>query len=61
VSLNSIHRTQPLAGSGRTDEALAELDDVRPLFVTAFGADSTQVRNLGKQVRRRREKGGRPG
>jgi hypothetical protein len=34
------------------DEALAELQAVRPLLVETLGADSTQVRNLDKQAAR---------
>ena len=36
------------------DEALTELKAVRPLLADAFGADSTQVRNLNKQIDRLR-------
>ncbi|WP_432931970.1 protein kinase domain-containing protein [Microbispora sp. CA-135349] len=43
---------QMLASSGRPDEALTELKAVRPLLADAFGADSTQVRNLDKQINR---------
>ena len=41
-----------LAAAGRADDALAELESVRPLLVVAFGADSTQVRNLDKHIDR---------
>jgi serine/threonine protein kinase len=43
---------QLLAADGYPDEALAELQAVRPLLIGAFGADSTQVRNLDKQAAR---------
>ncbi|MGI8814677.1 MAG: protein kinase domain-containing protein [Pseudonocardia sp.] len=43
---------QMLAAAGYPDEALAELEAVRPLLADAFGADSTQVRNLDKQIER---------
>jgi serine/threonine protein kinase len=43
---------QLLATDGRTDEALAELQAVRPLLSEVFGLDSTQVRNLDKQAAR---------
>ncbi|MER5596078.1 hypothetical protein [Streptomyces sp. NPDC002265] len=43
---------QMLAASGHLDEALAELEAVRPLLTAAFGSDSTQVRNLDKQIHR---------
>jgi len=43
---------QLLAAEGYPDEALAELQAVRPLLAEAFGPDSTQVRNLDKQVAR---------
>jgi tetratricopeptide (TPR) repeat protein len=43
---------QLLATDGHPDEALAELQAVRPLLVEAFGQESTQVRNLDKQARR---------
>jgi serine/threonine protein kinase len=45
---------QMLAYSGRPDEALTELEAVRRLLVDAFGTDSTQVRNLDKQINRLR-------
>ncbi|TMR93048.1 serine/threonine protein kinase [Nonomuraea basaltis] len=41
---------QMLASSGRPDEALTELKAVRSLLADAFGTDSTQVRNLDKQI-----------
>lgn len=41
---------QMLAAAGRSDEALIELRSVRPLLAEAFGADSTQVRNLDKHL-----------
>ena len=43
---------QMLAAAGHPDEALTELEAVRPLLADAFGADSTQVRNLDKQIDR---------
>jgi serine/threonine protein kinase len=43
---------QMLAGSGQPDDALVELEAVRPLLVDTFGAESTQVRNLDKQIDR---------
>lgn len=45
---------QMLAASGHPEEALAELQAVRPLLADAFGADSTHVRNLDKQIDRLR-------
>jgi serine/threonine protein kinase len=43
---------QLLAADGYPDEALAELQAVRPLLADVFGPDSTQVRNLDKQAAR---------
>ena len=43
---------QMLAAAGYPDEALTELEAVRPLLAGIFGADSTQVRNLNKQIDR---------
>jgi hypothetical protein len=43
---------QLLAADGYPDEALAELQAVRPLLAAAFGPDSTHVRNLDKQAAR---------
>jgi len=43
---------QLLAADGYPDEALAELQAVRPLLADTFGPDSTQVRNLDKQAAR---------
>jgi hypothetical protein len=43
---------QLLAADGYPDEALAELQAVRPLLVEALGPDSTQVRNLDRQAAR---------
>jgi hypothetical protein len=43
---------QMLAAAGHPDEALTELAAVGPLLADAFGADSTQVRNLDKQISR---------
>ena len=45
---------QLLAADGYPDEALAELQGVRPLLAEAFGPGSTQVRNLDKQAARLR-------
>jgi hypothetical protein len=43
---------QLLAGSSDAAAAAAELTALRPLLVDAFGADSTQVRNLDRQLGR---------
>ncbi|MDQ4039137.1 MAG: serine/threonine protein kinase [Actinomycetota bacterium] len=43
---------QMFAAAGRRDDALAELQAVRPLLTDAFGADSTQVRNLDRHLDR---------
>jgi serine/threonine protein kinase len=43
---------QMLAAAGHPDEALAELEAVRPLIVGAYGQDSTLVRNLDRQIAR---------
>jgi tetratricopeptide (TPR) repeat protein len=43
---------QMLAASGDPDAAAAELRALRPLLADTFGANSTQVRNLEKQVSR---------
>jgi serine/threonine protein kinase len=43
---------QLLAAEGYPDEALAELQAVRPLLADTFGPDSVQVRNLDKQAAR---------
>jgi predicted negative regulator of RcsB-dependent stress response len=40
------------AADGHPDEALDDLRAIRPSFVSVYGTDSTQVRNLDKQVRR---------
>jgi serine/threonine protein kinase len=48
---------QMLAASGDPDAAAAELRVLRPLLADAFGANSTQVRNLDKQVSRLRAPG----
>lgn len=48
---------QMLASDGCRDEALTELMALRPLFAEAFGGDSTQVRNLDKQIARLRTLG----
>lgn len=48
---------QLLAASGEPDAAAAELGALRPLLASTFGEDSTQVRNLEKQVRRLRTPG----
>jgi hypothetical protein len=36
------------------DEALRELEDIRPLLADGFGAESAQIRNLDKQIGRLR-------
>ena len=43
---------QMLAADGYPDEALAELQAIRPLLADAYGLESTQVRNLDKQAAR---------
>ena len=43
-----------LAAAGYLDEALTELRALRPLLARTFGIDSTQVRNLDKQISRLR-------
>jgi len=45
---------QMLASAGHFDEALAELEAIRPLLAGTFGTESTQIRNLDKQIRRLR-------
>lgn len=40
------------AAEGYPDEALDDLRAIRPSFVSVYGPDSTQVRNLDKQARR---------
>lgn len=45
---------QLLTASGEPDAAAVELHALRPLLASAFGEDSTQVRNLDKQVGRLR-------
>jgi serine/threonine protein kinase len=45
---------QLLAADDRPDEALAELDAVRPAFLAGYGASSTHVRNLDRQLDRLR-------
>lgn len=45
---------QALAADGHVDEAAAELRAVRRLLVSAFGPESTQVRNLDKHLARLR-------
>jgi serine/threonine protein kinase len=45
---------QLLTADGYPDEALAELQSVRPLLAEAFGPDSIQVSNLDKQAARMR-------
>jgi serine/threonine protein kinase len=45
---------QMLAADGHPDEALTELEAIRPLLADTFGADSTQIRNLDKQISRLR-------
>jgi hypothetical protein len=41
---------QMLAADGYSDEALAELNSIRPLLADVYGPDSTQIRNLDKQA-----------
>jgi serine/threonine protein kinase len=41
-----------LAATGETGDALAELHEIRPLFAAVFGASSTMVRNIDKQIAR---------
>jgi serine/threonine protein kinase len=43
---------QMLVAGGHADEALAELEAIRPLLTDAFGADSVHIRNLNKQINR---------
>jgi hypothetical protein len=43
---------QTLVAAGEADDALAELEVMRPLLAEAFGADSVHVRNLNKQIDR---------
>ena len=43
---------QMLAAAGHPGDALAELRAIRPLLADGFGANSTQVRNLDKQIGR---------
>ncbi len=45
---------QMLAMDGQPEEAVAELESLRPVLYDAFGAESTQVRNLDKQISRLR-------
>lgn len=45
---------QMLATAGYADEALSELEAVRVLVADTFGASSTQLRNLDKQISRLR-------
>jgi serine/threonine protein kinase len=45
---------QMLATEGQRQEAVAELESLRPVLCDAFGAESTQVRNLDKQISRLR-------
>ena len=45
---------QMLSAAGHFDEALMELEAIRPLLAATFGAESTQIRNLDKQVSRLR-------
>ncbi|MGH3237093.1 MAG: hypothetical protein ACRDOH_28305 [Streptosporangiaceae bacterium] len=48
---------QLLPADGYPDEALAELQAVRPLLADTFGPGSVQVRNLDKQAARLRTLG----
>ena len=43
---------QLLAATGEVEDARAELTAIRPMLIEAFGAESTQVRNVDKQVDR---------
>jgi serine/threonine protein kinase len=43
---------QMLAAAGDPDDALTELEAIRPMLADAFGTDSTQLRNLDKQINR---------
>ncbi len=43
-----------MLAAGYPDEALTELEALRPLLASTFGIDSTQVRNLDKQISRLR-------
>lgn len=43
---------QMLAAAGHPGDALTELRAIRPLLAKGFGANSTQVRNLDKQIGR---------
>jgi serine/threonine protein kinase len=43
---------QLLATTGDFEDALVELNTVRPLLIAAYGADSAQVRNLDRQADR---------
>ena len=43
---------QMLAAAGHPGDALTELREIRPLLAEGFGADSTQLRNLDKQIGR---------
>jgi hypothetical protein len=45
---------QMLASDDRPDEALIELEAIRPAFRAAYGDDSTHVRNLDRQIDRLR-------
>ncbi|MFJ9590649.1 hypothetical protein [Streptomyces acidicola] len=40
--------------AGQSSDALAELEAISPLLANAFGVQSTQVRNLDKQMTRLR-------
>lgn len=43
---------QMLAAAGEAEDALAELKAIRPMLIEEFGTESTQVRNLDKQIDR---------
>ena len=45
---------QMLASAGHIDEALRELEEIRPLLAGTYGAESTQIRNLDRQIGRLR-------
>ena len=48
---------QMLASDDRADEALTELDAIRPAFQAVYGDTSTHVRNLERQIARLRHPG----
>jgi hypothetical protein len=50
--MQDADKARLLAAEGYPDEALAELQAVRPLLVDTFGPGSIQIRNLDKQAAR---------